>query len=134
MNRATDPNTDLTYSYSRAQAIDDGVLVDVSTTARQAGFVVAVALTTAAWADCVAWADADSCRQSPQDEAGRLWDVLWMAYLATRRANGNQVRVTLFRVPRDGRSRSPRETSLQMHIGPGDHGEPVVTIMMPGED
>ncbi len=96
--------------------------------------LVCVGLTTAAWADCVAWADADSRGQTPQDESGRLWDVLWMAYLATRRAAGCQVQVTLFRVPRDGRSRAPRAARLQMHIGPGDQGEPVITIMMPGED
>lgn len=134
MDQETNPNLDLIYSYSRAQAIDDGVLVDVGDMARQAGFVVPVALTTAAWADCVTWADADSRRQTPQDESGRLWDVLWMAYLATRRATGGQVEVTLFRVPRDGRSRAPRAATLQMHIGPGDQGEPVITIMMPGED
>jgi len=134
MNSDTDFTSDFTYSYSRAQAIADGVLVDVSVTARQAGFAVPVALTAAAWADCVAWADADCCRQTPQDESGRLWDVLWMAYLATRRANGSQVTVTLFRVPRDGSSRSSQAAKLQMHIGPGDQGEPVITIMMPGED
>ena len=134
MDHDTDFTPELIHSYSRARAIEDGVLVDVSDTARQAGFAVPVALTAAAWADCVAWADADCCRQTPQDESGRLWDVLWMAYLATRRGNGSQVTVTLFRVPRGGRSRSPQAASLQMHIGPGDQGEPVITIMMPGED
>lgn len=134
MNYDADPTSELLHSYSRAQAIDDGVLIEVSDTARQAGFVVPVALTTAAWADCVAWSDADSCRQTRQDESARLWDVLWMAYLATRRANGSQVAVALLRVPRDGQSRSPHGTRLRMHIGPGDHGEPVITIMMPGED
>ena len=134
MNPETDPNPDLIYSYSRAQAIDDGVLIDVSDMARQAGFMVPVALTTAAWSDCVSWADADSRRQTPQDESGRLWDVVWMAYLATRRTAGSHVEVTLFRVPCDGCSRAARTARLRMHIGPGDQGEPVITIMMPGED
>lgn len=57
-----------------------------------------------------------------------------MAYLATRRAAGSQVEVTLFMSPRGGRSRAPRAARLQMHIGPGDQGEPVITIMMPSED
>lgn len=71
MDQQTDPKPDLIYSFGRTQAIDDGVLVDVSDMARQGGFVVPVALTTAAWADCVAWTDADSLRQTPQDESGR---------------------------------------------------------------
>ncbi len=71
--------SDLISSYTRAQAIADGVLVDVTETAKEAGFRCPVALTRAAWADCVAWSEADTRRQVPQDEAGRLWDVLWMA-------------------------------------------------------
>jgi len=62
--------------YTRRQALDDGVLVDVSEMAREAGFRFPVALTRAAWEDCVSWSDADSKRQTHQDEAGRLWDVL----------------------------------------------------------
>ena len=116
--------------YTRAQALEDGTLVDVSRMAREAGFRVPVAVTCALWGDIKA-IPADVSWQSL---AGRLWDVLWMAYLATRRANGSQVTVTLFRVPRDGSSRSSQAAKLQMHIGPGDQGEPVITIMMPGED
>ena len=36
---------DLIHSYSRQQAIEDGVLVDVTATAREAGFRYPVALT-----------------------------------------------------------------------------------------
>lgn len=61
-------------SYSRSQAIEDGYLVDVSETAREAGIRFPVALTRAVW---------DAYVEVPpkaegQDEAGRLWDVLWM--------------------------------------------------------
>lgn len=122
------------YGYSRAQAILDGVLVDVSTLAKEAGFSVPVALTSAAWSDCVQWSDRDSSRQTHQDEAGRLWDVLWMAHLAARRAQGGTIAFTLYRVPRGGQRRMPRKVTLHMHIGPGDVAEPVITVMMPGED
>lgn len=125
---------DLVHSYTRAQAIADGLLIDVSDMAREAGFRSAVALTAQAWADCVEWADADSIRQVTQDEAGRLWDVLWLAHLAARRAQSGRVIFELFRVPRGGRGQRPRRTRLQMHIGPGDGEEPVITIMVPGED
>ena len=36
-------------TYSRAQAIEDGILVDVSDTAREAGFTIPVALTRTVW-------------------------------------------------------------------------------------
>ena len=66
-------------TYTRAQAIEDGVLVDVGSTANEAGFKWPVALTSAAWADCVAWTDDDSQKQVHQDQSGRLWDVLYSA-------------------------------------------------------
>lgn len=122
------------YGYSRAQAISDGVLVDVSTLAKEAGFTVSVALTSAAWSDCVQWGDCDSNRQTHQDESGRLWDVLWMACLAARRAHGGTVAFTMYRVPRGGKGRMPRKVTLHLHIGPGDAAEPVITVMLPGED
>ncbi|WP_261526313.1 DUF6573 family protein [Burkholderia multivorans] len=118
-------------SYTRAQAITDGVLVDVSALAREAGFRIPVAVTSAVWADCVAWTDADSGR----GESGRLWDVLWMGALAAKRARGAQrIAFGLHRVPRDGRATQPRPVVLNLHIGPGDNAEPVITILMTDED
>lgn len=122
-------------TYTRAQAIADGVLVDVSGTAREAGFRIPVAMTTAAWADCVAWTDADSQRQTSQDEQGRLWDVLWMASRAARRAGGQQrLAFQLYRIPRGGRGIRPRVTTLHLALGPSDASEPVITILMADED
>lgn len=122
------------YGYSRAQAISEGVLVDVSATAKEAGFSVPVAITSAAWSDCVKWSDRDSSRQTHQDESARLWDVLWMAHLAAYKAQGGTTAFTLYRVPRGGKGKMPRKVTLHMQIGPGDVGEPVITVMMPGED
>ena len=121
--------------YTRAQAIADGVLVDVSSIAREAGFHYPVALSAAAWSDSVAWSDADSHRQTIQDEPGRLWDLLWTASLAAQRARGQRrIACQAYRVPRGGRGTRPRLTTLHLHIGPGDAGEPVITVLMPGED
>jgi hypothetical protein len=131
------------HVYTRAQAIADGVLVDVSETAREAGFSVPVAMTQAAWADCVAWTEEDEERKpngTGQDEAGRLWDVLYMGFLAIRRKrdaaprdNPQQLGYQLRRVPREGREVRPRLATLVLHVGPGDNFEPVVTVMLPGE-
>ena len=56
-------------AYSRAQAIDDGFLVDVSDTAREAGFSIPVALTRTVWNRLVAIPEG---YQGFQDERGRL--------------------------------------------------------------
>jgi hypothetical protein len=115
------------HAYTRAQAIDDGYLVDVTETAREAGFRFPVALTRAAWDE------RDTRRQTYQDEAGRLWDVLWMASRAARRG-GDLIHYQIYRVPRGGRGHKARLTSIKMTVGPGDAGEPVITIMLPEED
>jgi hypothetical protein len=76
------------FSYTRAQAIADGALVDVTATAQEAGFKWPVAVTHTVWNDCVAWDDNDSDAQGVyQDQAGRLWDVLWLARCAIRSSN-----------------------------------------------
>src|SRR5207249_4961035 len=67
-------DADLIHSYSRADALRDGALIDVTPTAREAGIRWPVALTQAAWGRCVRVPPGVAC----QDEAGRLWDVLWL--------------------------------------------------------
>ncbi len=136
MNVSTNLFGEVIFTYTRAQAIADGVLVDVTETAREAGFNWPVALTQAAWEDCVAWNDRDSDIQGVhQDQDGRLWDVLWMAHMAIRgRPGQDRLLYPLHRVPRDGMSSDAVETVLKIVAGPGDQGEPVVTIMLPEED
>lgn len=122
------------HTFSRAQAIEDGILVDVSEMAKQAGFRLPVAMTRAVWVECVEWSEVDSRRQVYQDERGRLWDVVWLAAQAARRGHGDRLVFQLYRVPLGGRSLRPRLVTLNLHIGPGDEPEPVVTILLPGED
>src|SRR5262249_20013183 len=61
-------------AYTRRQAFEDGVIIDVTETAKEAGFRIPVALTSAVWAEYVAVPEGVEC----QDEVGRLWDILWM--------------------------------------------------------
>lgn len=120
------------HTYTRAQALEDGILVDVSELAREAGFRLPVALTRAVWGDCVAFTGNQRTRQD--FETGRLYDVLWLASLAARSGQGRRVTFQVYRVPNDGRSKRAKVVLLDMHIGPGDSAEPVITIMMLGED
>ena len=123
-------------TYTRVQAIDDGVLIDVGDMAQEAGFKLPVAMTVGAWDDCVYWSADDSDRQIHQDQSGRLWDVLFMASHAIRTHTGqvSQLPFTLYRVPRDGCARRSVLAQLKVVIGAGDRGEPVITILLPNED
>lgn len=124
---------DIVHSYSRREALDDGVLMDAGAMASEAGFKVPVALTARVWATCVGWSPDEGTRQ---DESGRLWDVLWMASVAARAAaRGSQtgrVAFQVYVVPWGGRR--PRLTALALVLGPGDQGECVATVLMPDED
>jgi hypothetical protein len=120
---------DLIHRYTRADAIRDGVLIDVSETAREAGSKWPVALTAAVWAKCVEVPPGVAC----QDEAGRLWDVLFLLALAARRSDGAAVAFAVH-VRNDNREGTPPLVRLKALCGPGDDGEPVLTVMMPDED
>ena len=123
-------------AYTRAQAIEDGILVDVSETAREAGFKIPVAVTRTVWSRLVALPEG---YRGFQDESGRLWDVLWMArHYALRASNSN--RVTMCVLVRDVRKdlrdshRPPRRHFPIVAIGASDQGEPVITVMFPEDD
>jgi hypothetical protein len=116
--------------YTRRQALEDGVLVRVEPRiAREAGFKCPLALTSAVYQGCVEWPE----REAGQDELGRLWDVVWMARCAGAKApDSNRTTFQILRVPRGGEH--AETVGLALHIGPGDEGEAVATIMEPGED
>jgi uncharacterized protein DUF6573 len=126
---ATDPK--LISSYMRSEALDDGVLVDVTDMAREAGFVIPVALTRAAWDLCVALSPA--AERAGNDERGRLWDVLSMlrwAISRSRSSGGSEVRFDVLCVTESVR---PSRITLRSVVGPGDDGQPVLTVMLPDE-
>src|SRR5258707_1122633 len=117
-------------SYSRTQAIADGVLVDVTKTAREAGFKFPVALTAAVWERFVSVPEGVVC----QDEAGRLWDVHWMLRLAIAQGDGGTVARFGVHVRNTNHSGIPPLVRLKALCGPGNSGEPVITVMLPDED
>lgn len=120
------------YSYTRYQALVDGVLVDVSQIASEAGFRYPTAIT----ADLHTRITPNEREKAlGQSYEGRLWDVVFLASFAARRS-GTQDRcsfeVSLFEVGEAPLHRTHRSTlSLWMVVGPGDQGEPVITIGFP---
>lgn len=125
-------DAEIISAYSRADAIREGILVDVSPVAREAGITVPTALTQALHADCVAWNEENSAHQV---EAGRLWDVLSMTrFTITKSHDSDRATVTVLRIPNTPQASDPEPADFIAHIGPGDTGEPVLTLMLPYED
>ena len=120
---------DLMHAYTRAQAIEDGNLVDVTTTAQEAGIKYPVALTRTVWCRYVEVPEGVEA----QDEAGRLWDLLWMLAMAIHRSGeaGDTLRYQLY-VRND--NREPKLVTLKAVCGPSDDASPCITVMTLEED
>jgi len=137
------------YSYSRAQAIADGVLVDLTTATdeagqrlcQQAGFKVPVAMTRAAWAKTIeaggTWKPSSNGEilelSNEQSLTGRLWDVLWLLRSACDRSSSTD-RVhfqVLVDVHGDGHQ---AVVNLWAICSPGDDANPVITILLEEEN
>ena len=122
--------TEYLFTYTRAQAIEDGVLVDVSETAREAGFTIPVAVTDTVWNEYVE--PDDQAKKWGQGASGRLWDVVWIARIGAKcNANASDF---LFTVRMVMKEKQPSDIQFKAMIHGGDNGEPVITITMPNED
>jgi hypothetical protein len=138
--------------YSRAQAIADGVLVDMSEAITPCPFKYPVAMTRAAYeatiAACGTWereqlpehleADLDGYAEilklpGGQDVQGRAHDVFTMLLAAIRA--GRTTDKIWFSVLVDIHGNG-RKTKVDLYsvCGPGDTESPVLTIMLRGED
>ena len=118
------------FSYSRAQAIDDGVLIDLSEWAAELGFRCPVACTAAVWHGHVV--PPDELRELGQSERGRGHDLLWMLWnTIRRRPHGERVEFQTIFLQRPRRHVT---VTFKAVCGPGDASEPVLTIMLPQED
>ena len=126
---------EIIFAYTRADAINDGVLVELSDQiVSEAGIKVKVAVTRAIWDDYLSPSFLDDL--PGQSVEGRTWDLLWMFGCAARRsrhASTIQFRV-LFVIMKESGSIVTEDVLLKAICGPGDEGEPVITIMLPWED
>lgn len=124
------------YSYSRAQAIADGVLVDYSTLALQSGFKWPTVMTEAVHNSICE--PPDNARAGGESVTGRAWDILHMLRMAIaahrRRGNGAALdRIEFEVIATDHHGRKPVH-QLYALCHPGDTPAPVITIMLQGED
>ncbi len=116
--------------YSRRDALEDGVLVDVSEFAKEAGFKWPLAVTRGVWAILEPSPELTSEGQSWK---GRAWDMFTILRFAIRRAaQTDEVHFAPLFIREPGRQ--PESVALWAKVGPGDDGEPTITIMLKGED
>jgi hypothetical protein len=119
------------YTYTRAQAIADGEQVEVTKTAAEAGIKFPVFLTRTVFDDFVAVPPG----VTGQDEAGRLWDLVWMTRMAIIRARPGCDRLPVALYVRNDNHRA-RLVKLVAMCGPLDIDDPApaITVLLPGED
>jgi hypothetical protein len=120
------------YAHTREQAIADGVLIDVSKTAKEAGIRFPVALTSAVWHEYIV--PNEELKGYGQSEGGRLLDVLWMFRCSARKNASDVMFFELYFLMNENGKPEQNLVTLKAMCGPGDNGEPVITIMKPDED
>ena len=127
-----DEKFDVIYAYTRSQAIEDGVLVNVTETSNEAGFKWPVALTRAVWCEYVEVPHGVEA----QDEAGRLWDILVMCRFAIRQTGTGPEKEIIFalHVRNSNEEGDPPLVKLKAVCGYDDDGGPCITIMNLDED
>jgi len=119
------------FAYTRKMALADGVQVNVSEMAKEAGFKFPVFLTEAVHGRYVQVPDG----VEGQDEQGRLWDILWMLHVTIKRTTEGLNRL-LFSLYVRNTNGKPRKVVLVAQVGPLDIDDPspCITVMMPDED
>ena len=110
------------YSYSRQQAIDDGVLIDLSQfdVVRQ-HWKLHFACTDTVWSIIET-----AVKQHGKDYKGILHDISMCAKIQIAHQNGDTL---LFQC-----IVGPAKHHFKLHCGPGDDPVPVLTLMLPSED
>jgi ABC-type uncharacterized transport system YnjBCD permease subunit len=119
-------------AFSRAEAIADGRLMDVSEMASDVGFRFPVCLTSRTW-----WAviePTQRARRLGQSSEARLWELLWAVRCALLRRVCLERAAITFRVQLSEGEGRARTVTLRAVCAPGDDSRPTLTVMMPDEE
>lgn len=122
---------DIIYSYTRTEALNDGVLIDVSKLATEAGFIIPVAVTRALYYQHLT--PNDNLKRIGQSLDGRAWDMLYLLHVQIVQSKSEE-QTTFFSVIFLTEQKVSQKVRLKAVIDGGDDGNPVVTIMLEDED
>jgi hypothetical protein len=136
MNTAREHDNDIfaecntIFEYTRAQAIADGLLIDLTSSfpVDTRMFRFPLACTSTVWNLIESAASAEEV-----DSALYVWDVAYMALVAIKSATNSGSSELPFEVKMP-LTENGTEYRLKLVCGPGDDGSPVLTIMLPEED
>ncbi len=126
------PEQDYTiiYSYTRTQALEDGVLIDVTEEAMASGFKIPVAVGDNLFHRYVV--PSENLTKEGQSMEGRLHDVFEMLKAAaSMRWDGSRVLFDVLFLMAPGKL---EQVKILAVVGPGDEGEPVLTICLPEDE
>ncbi len=115
------------YSYTRAQALEDGVLVGISELAKEMGFKCPVAVTSTVNALL------NDTYHYGQSFEGRAWDLLQVLHFEISRSKNTDI---IYFAPYfyvKGHN-EPKSFKLWAKCDPDENGKPVITVMFVGED
>ena len=118
------------HTYTRTQAIADGVLIDISDFAEQYGFTVPVAITATLFNGYVK--PNKELEEAGQSLTGRLHDVLSLLIIHIRLLGKGKAGVEFFMdFLMDASSNTMERVDILALMHGGDNAEPVITIMLP---
>lgn len=119
---------EIIHTYTRAEAIQDGVLIDITTEAKEIGFKIPTAITSTLYNRYIV--PPKGIEGEGQSISGRLHDTLMMIiYAAKDRWDGSMVECNIFYVMGEGPQLE--KITFWAITSAGDEGEPVLTVMLP---
>ncbi len=133
-NQEESPFGEVIYAYTRAHAIEDGVLVDVTETAKEAGIKYPTAVTEALWNGYIE--PRERLKDLGQSVQGRLWDVLFLFAFAARGSpkGCSELFYSVNFLTDRGGSCEQETVKIKAVCGPSDDGSPCITLMLENED
>lgn len=121
----------LIYSFTRTMALESGVLIDVTNQAKEAGFKFHTVVTDNLFHSYIV--PPAGLEGEGQSIEGRLHDVFFVLLAAIRssKAATDYAEIDVLFLMAPDRQEKVKVIAV---VGPGDEGEPVLTIMLPGDD
>ncbi len=127
------PFGDVIYAYTRAQAIEDGTLVNVTEMAKEAGKKYPTAVTEALWNGYIE--PTEQLKDQGQSMQGRLWDVLFLFTLAAKTSpkGCSELFYKVNFLMENGDSCKLETVTIKAVCRPGDDSAPCITLMLLNE-
>ena len=120
---------DVIYSYSRADAVRDGVLIDITDIAKRFGFKYPVAITSNLYFTYIN--QNGGLNSVNQIDNTRLIDLLTAMYYSIKNCKDSKTNFVTVKITIKPSPNETSEIEVWAHCGPADDYRLVITIMLP---